>query len=151
MFSCEIHESFKNTFGGCFFTVVTTLLENTIVRNGKIHSHNKVSYNYLRSPTQADHNAWRPQYSHVFFVMVSYFSCGKFEKSLVTCNVWKPGLSIFSFLTKDQKSFKKQKFHTLFFKIVSSTEMKYNIIFMYDTYTHDIYKCNIKYNVEFFI
>ena len=29
--------------------------------------------------------------------------------------------------------------------------MKYNIIFMYDTYTYDTYNYDIKYNVEFFI
>ena len=28
--------------------------------------------------------------------------------------------------------------------------MKYNTIFMYDTCTHDIYKYDIKYNIEFF-
>ena len=29
--------------------------------------------------------------------------------------------------------------------------MKYNTIFVYDAYTHDMYKYGIKYNVEFFI
>ena len=29
--------------------------------------------------------------------------------------------------------------------------MKYNTVFMYDTYTYDMYYCDIKYNVEFFI
>ena len=29
--------------------------------------------------------------------------------------------------------------------------MKYNTNFMYDTYTHDMYKYDMKYNVEFFI
>ena len=28
--------------------------------------------------------------------------------------------------------------------------MKYNTIFMYDTYTYDMYNYDIKYNVEFF-
>ena len=30
-------------------------------------------------------------------------------------------------------------------------EMKYNTIFIYDTYTHDMYKYNIKHNVKVFI
>ena len=29
--------------------------------------------------------------------------------------------------------------------------MKYNTIFMYDTYTYDMCNYDIKYNVEFFI
>ena len=29
--------------------------------------------------------------------------------------------------------------------------MKYNAMFMYVTYTYDMYNYNIKYNVEFFI
>ena len=41
------------------------------------------------SPTQADHNSWRSQYLE--------------EKTLVTYNVWKQGLSVFEFLTKEQK------------------------------------------------
>ena len=28
--------------------------------------------------------------------------------------------------------------------------MKYNTIFMYDTYTYDMYNYDIKYDVEFF-
>ena len=32
-----------------------------------------------------------------------------------------------------------------------SIEMKYNTVFMYDTYTYHMYNYNIKYNVEFFI
>ena len=28
--------------------------------------------------------------------------------------------------------------------------MKYNIIFVYDTYTYDKYNCDTKYNAEFF-
>ena len=30
-------------------------------------------------------------------------------------------------------------------------EMKYNTIFMYDTYTYDMYNYDMKYNVAFFI
>ena len=30
-------------------------------------------------------------------------------------------------------------------------EMKYNTIFMYDTYTYHMYNYDIKYNIEFFI
>ena len=40
---------------------------------------------------------------------VKYFSCGKFEKILVTCNVQKPGLFIISFLKTEQKQKKKRK------------------------------------------
>ena len=29
--------------------------------------------------------------------------------------------------------------------------MKYNTIFMYDTYTYHMYNYDLKYNVEFFI
>ena len=29
--------------------------------------------------------------------------------------------------------------------------MKYNTIFMYDTYTYHMYNYDIKYNIEFFI
>ena len=46
----------------------TTVLENILIKNGKKHSHNKVSYNYLRPPTQADHNLRSSQYSHVFYI-----------------------------------------------------------------------------------
>ena len=28
--------------------------------------------------------------------------------------------------------------------------MKYNTVFMYDTYTYDMYNYDIKYNVEYF-
>ena len=31
-------------------TVGTIVLENIVIRNGKEHSHNEVSYNYLGSP-----------------------------------------------------------------------------------------------------
>ena len=65
----------------------TVQLENIVVRNGKNHSHNKVSWNYLGSSTQVDYNLRRSQYSHVFFILLSRFSCRKFEKTLVTCNV----------------------------------------------------------------
>ena len=68
-------------------TLGTTVLENIVIRNGKKHSHNKVSHSYLGPPTQANHNSRRSQYSHVFFILFSCFSCGKFEKILVTCNV----------------------------------------------------------------
>ena len=40
-----------------YCTVGTAVLENTFVRNGKKHSHNKISYNYLGCPTQADQNS----------------------------------------------------------------------------------------------
>ena len=83
------HLFLQNTSGGCFCTVGTTVFENIVVRNGKKRNHNKVSYNYLGYPTQADHNSRRSQYS------------------LVTCNVWKPSAFIFPFLSKEQKSFKK--------------------------------------------
>ena len=88
-FFCEI---FKNTFfvkstsGGCFYTVGATF-QNTVVWNGKKYNHNKVSYNYLGSPTQADHNSRRSQCLQVFFILFSCFSSRKFEKTLVTCNV----------------------------------------------------------------
>ena len=42
-------------------------------RNEKKYSHTKFSYNYMGSPTQADHNSWIPQYSD--------------EKNFVICNV----------------------------------------------------------------
>ena len=68
------------------------MLDNMVIRNRKKDSHNKVSYSYLGSPTQADHNSRRSQYSHVFFILFSCFSCGKFEKTLFTCNVKTPDL-----------------------------------------------------------
>ena len=61
--------------------------ESIVVRNGKKHSHSKVSCNYLGSPTQADHNSRRLQYSRVLFILFSCFSCGIFGKPLVTSNV----------------------------------------------------------------
>ena len=54
-----------------------------LLENGKKQGHNKISYNYLRSPTQVDHNSRRSQYWHMFFILFSCFSCGKFEKTLV--------------------------------------------------------------------
>ena len=44
-----------------------------------------------------------------------------------------------------------KKLHPLFFDITWSIEIKYNIIFMYDTYatyTYDIYNYDFKYKVE---
>ena len=74
-------------------TLRTAVLENIVIRNGKKHNHNKVSYNYFGSPTQADHNSRRSKYSPVFFILFSCFGCGKFEKTLfITGNVQKPGL-----------------------------------------------------------
>ena len=63
----------QNTTGGCFCTLGTTVPENIDRRHGKKHSHNTFSYNYMRSPTQPEHNSWRSKYSD--------------EKTLVTCNV----------------------------------------------------------------
>ena len=54
--------------------------------------HKKVFYNNLRSPTQADHSSRRSHYSQVFLILLSCFSCGKIEESLVTYNVSKPGI-----------------------------------------------------------
>ena len=65
-------------------TLGTAALENVIIKNRKKHGHKKVSYNYLGSPTQGDHNSRRTQYSQVFFILFSCFSCGKFEKTIVT-------------------------------------------------------------------
>ena len=67
------------------------------------NSHNKVFYNYIGFPTQADHYLKRSLYPYVFFFLFSCFSSGKFEKTLVTCNVQKSDLFVFSFLTKEQK------------------------------------------------
>ena len=122
-----------------------------VVRNGKKDSHNKVSYDYLRSPIQAYPNSWRSQYSHVFFILFSPFSWGKFEKTFVTSNVEKSGLSVFLFLTKEQKSFKKQKFCTLFFNMTWNIEMKCNTIFICNIYIYHMYNYDIQYNVEYFI
>ena len=44
-------------------TLGATVLKNLVIRNGKEHSHNKVSDNYLGAPTQADHhNSRRSQH-----------------------------------------------------------------------------------------
>ena len=48
----------QNTSGGCFCTLGTTVPENIVRRNGKKYSHNKFSYNFKGSPTQAKHNSW---------------------------------------------------------------------------------------------
>ena len=54
---------------------------------------------------------------------------------LLLCNINKPGLFIFSFLTKEQKRKKeKRKFQTLFFNMTRSIEKKYNTTFMGDIY-----------------
>ena len=84
------------------------------VKNGNKHSYNNVSYNYFGSPTQVDHNSRRSQYLRVFFILFSCFSCGKLGKILVTCNVLKPGLFKFSFLTKEQERKKERKNSTHF-------------------------------------
>ena len=68
-------------------TLGITVLKNIVVRNGKKHIHNKVSYNYLGSPTEADHNSRRSQYPHIFFILFSCFGFVKFEKTVVTCNI----------------------------------------------------------------
>ena len=68
----------------------TILLENMVIRNEKKHSHNKVSYNFFRSPTQADQSSRRWHYSSIFFthiVLFSCFRCGKLENTFVPYNV----------------------------------------------------------------
>ena len=40
-------------------TLETPVLQNIVTRNGTRHGHNKVSYDYLWSPTQVDHNSRR--------------------------------------------------------------------------------------------
>ena len=77
----------------------TTVLENIVIRNGKKHSNNKVSYNYLGSPTQAHHNSRRSQHSHAFFILFSCFSCGKFEKTLV-CYIYRNQVFLYIFFLK---------------------------------------------------
>ena len=47
----------QTTAGGCFCTLGTTVPEDIDIRNGKKRSHNKFFYNYVGSPTQADHNS----------------------------------------------------------------------------------------------
>ena len=52
----------------------TTALESKVIINGKKHSRNKVSYNRLGFPTQADHNSRRSKYSHVFFNLFNFLA-----------------------------------------------------------------------------
>ena len=105
------------------------------------HSHSKVSYDYPGSPTQADHISRRSQYSHVFckpFLLVMYRN-----KVFLYFH--------FSLKSKKQNNNEMKKLHPLFFDITWSIEIKYNIIFMYDTYatyTYDIYNYDFKYKVE---
>ena len=40
-------------------TLGTTVFENEVIRHGTKRSHSKVSYNYLGSLTQANHNSGR--------------------------------------------------------------------------------------------
>ena len=140
----ENHTSGKLITKLFYSALGTTVLENVVRRNGKKPSHNKFFYNYLEPLTQADHNSWISQCLHVFFMLLSCFGCG--EKTLVTCNVQKPRLFIFLFLTKEQKWKKviKEKFHAIFFNMTWCIEMKYNTTFMYDTYTYDTYNYDIK-------
>ena len=70
-----------------YCTAGTTALENIVVRNGKKHSQNKVSYNYLGFSIQSDPNSRRSQNLHVFFILFSCFSWGNFEKILATSNL----------------------------------------------------------------
>ena len=112
-----------------YCTAGTAVLEDIFIRNRKKHSHNKVSYNYLQSPIQADHNSSWSQYSYVFFFSFSCFSREKFEKTLINSYVLKPGLFISSFLTKEQNFLNAKIYHT-FFNMTWSIELKYNTIFM---------------------
>ena len=100
-------------------TLGPTVLKNIVIRNGKKHGHKKVSYEYLGSPTQADHNSRRSRYSPLFTILFRCFSCGKFQKALVTCIIQKPGHYIFLFPTEDQKRKpqKKEKLHPLLFNL----------------------------------
>ena len=83
VFSCEVYKFLKNTFfkrtlpiATCA-SVATTVFENIVVRNRKKYSQNKVSYKFLGSPTQSDHS---------LFYLVA-LAMGKFEKTLLTCNI----------------------------------------------------------------
>ena len=94
----------------CSETILgTAVLENIVIRNEKKHSHHKVSYTYLGSPTQADHNSRRSQYLHAFFILFSCYSRGKLEKTLVTFSIQNSSLFIFSFHTKEQKNKKLKR------------------------------------------
>ena len=42
--------------------IITIILKNIVLRNGKKESHNKVSCNYLESPTHAYRNSRKSQY-----------------------------------------------------------------------------------------
>ena len=108
-----LHVSWLQTILG------TTVLENMVIRNGKKHSCSKVSNNYLESLTQEDHNI----HLHSLFCLV-FLVVENSRKPLLI--VTHPGLFIFSFLTKERKSKnnKKEKFHTLFFNMKWSIEMK---------------------------
>ena len=53
--------------------------------------------------------------------------------------------------SKIEKNYKKRKFNTLFFNMALSIEIKYNIIFMYNTNTYDMHNYDINYNVGFFL
>ena len=104
----------KNTSDGCFFFVGNTVLENTVVRYGKKHSHNKVSCNFLGSPTQADHNSRRPQYSHVFFILFICFSCAveNSRKPLLLVTYRNHVFLYFHFQLKSKKFQKAKILHT---------------------------------------
>ena len=110
-----------------------------VIRNRKKHSDNEVSNNYFESPTQTDHNSRRPRCSQIIFILFSCFSCGRFEKTLVTWNLWKLSLSfIFSFPAKEQtrKNNKKEKLYIFFLNMIWNIEMNFNTIFIYNTYTY---------------
>ena len=49
-------------------TLGNTVVENIVIRNGKKYNHNKVSYNYLGSTTQADHFK-----KNKIFALILYF------------------------------------------------------------------------------
>ena len=119
MFSYEICEILrtpflKNTSDGCFFFVGNTVLENTVVRYGKKHSHNKVSCNFLGSPTQADHDSRRPQYSQVFFILFICFSCAveNSRKPLLLVTYRNHVFLYFHFQLKSKKFQKAKILHT---------------------------------------
>ena len=80
---------------------------------------------------QEDHNILT--YS-LFFQL---FQLSKIRENPCCCQLYIETRSFcFSFLTKEPKSFKKRKIHTLFFNMTRSINMKHNTIFMYDTYTY---------------
>ena len=65
------------------------------------HRHNKLSWisnsSSKQIAVQENHNI------HTFFILFSCFSWGKFKATLVTSNGQKPGLSVFSFFSREQK------------------------------------------------